>query len=784
MKFRWRNYTYENSDESAVREAQATEIRLALVMNGGVSLAVWMGGVAHELDLLRRASRNDPLKSVAKNDRPVFEMWRDLAERAQKRVRVDVVSGTSAGGLNGLLLATAIGRRAALPDLRALWQSSASLDALLSGPSDTNSVLSGDFLQSKVKLALEAIKEGQNKDETVTLFVTATALDGQCRTFKDGFGQQFDIGDHRRVYRFRNQPSKRSWHYTNERENGEWGIKDHPGMRHFSSDNTTALLQAARATACFPLAFTPVSENPLLDHRVHPDPVYKDPASCVMDGGVLNNAPFGPVLEEITKRRVNDRPVERYLVYVVPSAARLTEEEIKGRLCHEIPLGTVALSTVNYPREVDIRSGTEDLKHRLETSVRGTREKLFKRLISPAVREGDGRMRQIAESLLIEYRRSRVNAVLPDTRLQHTKEERVTPLVPPPEMDDGAIEEVLKLGLTWFPSQDENLRTPDLKTWNWGIIAAERLLQTLGHYLHDLLSLGRPYGEELSPNQRADLVTGARVLSDQLRKAIAVRDAYRMERDRRYPPGVEMGAREAALQVDQVFKDLNIPTQLGELVDVAANCFLDTLKEVGLDTPCQVPADIVSAYLTVEVLTQTFAPRAKVVDELTPQFTFLRLGPDEMGPLFQEDWSADIGARKLYGIRFRHFGAFIKKDWRHSDFAWGRLDAAHYLLPLLLPHDNGVQERELHKAILAAEDVPGVKTNEGCPVERMRERLKELAESNDAQLLDGKAERDLRRAGDQLIQVGVKSWQGRLAVTGLWHQKWKRWLRRQQSQRR
>ena len=36
--------------------AQQHEIRLALVMNGGVSLAVWMGGVAHELDLIRRAT--------------------------------------------------------------------------------------------------------------------------------------------------------------------------------------------------------------------------------------------------------------------------------------------------------------------------------------------------------------------------------------------------------------------------------------------------------------------------------------------------------------------------------------------------------------------------------------------------------------------------------------------------------------------------------------------------------------------------------------------------------
>ena len=35
----------------------APEVRLALVLNGGVSLAVWMGGVTHESDLQRRATR-------------------------------------------------------------------------------------------------------------------------------------------------------------------------------------------------------------------------------------------------------------------------------------------------------------------------------------------------------------------------------------------------------------------------------------------------------------------------------------------------------------------------------------------------------------------------------------------------------------------------------------------------------------------------------------------------------------------------------------------------------
>ena len=36
-------------------EEHRKQVRLALVVEGGVSLAVWMSGMVHEVDLLRRA---------------------------------------------------------------------------------------------------------------------------------------------------------------------------------------------------------------------------------------------------------------------------------------------------------------------------------------------------------------------------------------------------------------------------------------------------------------------------------------------------------------------------------------------------------------------------------------------------------------------------------------------------------------------------------------------------------------------------------------------------------
>ena len=94
------------------------ELRMALVLNGGVSLAVWMGGVVHELDLLRRASAGelDPAQRPRAYDRDVFDRWGALSRSGgrERTVVVNVIAGTSAGGLNGALLATAVANRGTL----------------------------------------------------------------------------------------------------------------------------------------------------------------------------------------------------------------------------------------------------------------------------------------------------------------------------------------------------------------------------------------------------------------------------------------------------------------------------------------------------------------------------------------------------------------------------------------------------------------------------------------------------------------------------------------------
>ncbi|GGW23989.1 hypothetical protein GCM10010339_93780 [Streptomyces alanosinicus] len=78
---------------TAARPLSRSETRLALVMNGGVSLAVWMGGVTHELDLLCRAFADAPETPFADDrDAAVFGVWKELAATVDTRVVVDIIA--------------------------------------------------------------------------------------------------------------------------------------------------------------------------------------------------------------------------------------------------------------------------------------------------------------------------------------------------------------------------------------------------------------------------------------------------------------------------------------------------------------------------------------------------------------------------------------------------------------------------------------------------------------------------------------------------------------------
>lgn len=84
--------------------ADRQDIRLAVVLTGGGSLGVWAGGVTAELHHLVMSCHGH---------RRLWPVYGQVLDLLGAVARVDVITGTSAGGLNGAFLGLALapGRR-------------------------------------------------------------------------------------------------------------------------------------------------------------------------------------------------------------------------------------------------------------------------------------------------------------------------------------------------------------------------------------------------------------------------------------------------------------------------------------------------------------------------------------------------------------------------------------------------------------------------------------------------------------------------------------------------
>lgn len=309
-------------------DGEERELRLALAMRGGVSLAVWIGGACAEIDELRRARSS----SVAPEDRDPF--WSDLTRACgYSRVSVDVLSGASAGGLNGVLFAAAIRHGFALRDLEPVWRELASLDDLRRTSEPWHSILDGDeaFLEAvHDKLAsLVGDAPGGDPDQPVDLRLSATHVEPVAVATVSPTDE--------RLVRFR---SDAGFHFRHDPTGA--------APRLDLEDDAAALWRlavAARATASFPVAFeaavvrssrpgsfsdAPPAAAPgrMVDCRG----VFSDSAGsprlrgpephpldfAVADGGIIDNIPIGRALDAVAAAPA-DGPTRRVVAYLHPT---------------------------------------------------------------------------------------------------------------------------------------------------------------------------------------------------------------------------------------------------------------------------------------------------------------------------------------------------------------------------------------------------------------------------------------------------------------------------------
>ncbi|GIF62610.1 hypothetical protein Ais01nite_06450 [Asanoa ishikariensis] len=626
-----------------------TELRLALVFNGGVSLAVWMAGVTHELDRLRRAEGP----------------WRDLCRDANATVVVDIIAGTSAGGLNGTLLACAVAAGEPLPtELRDLWVRDAALTTgkLLDDTAETpQSLLDGGYLTKMIRSvvrprAQRVAQRGGRPREPVTLFVTATATGGPQPRGTDALGQHFGYEDHRRLYRFVADA---------QRQVHDPEVGPHPTVRNdFTADE--ALVTAARASAGFPGAFPPVSEEPLLalpQLRVHPDvPDLRDLPTFLMDGGVLDNAPFAPVVEEMGQRTING-PYRRVLAYVVPSSG-VRGAVVPARDVARLrpPLHAVVSGSLNLPREVDFRTDVDELDNRLAAASESPVDRLFDRL------PDEGLLATAAE-LIQEYRQARTVDGIWKARRLLRRRPLATDLSRPSRIDAAGLDTL------WVPPAGTPLgHALDGPLWTWGVSAAQQVVTTL------LREVRRHLNGDKSAPACAEPQQLALSLSAALTKILAIDDAVRratLSRAALEGIGPSASDEEIAGLVNAVFAEQRVREHLLVVVRSATAAYAES---VGTSA-----AAVVERALAAEVLSRAFA--APSVRPHTPPFDFVRIGPDVDSPLVALGDYRDAGERKLFGTRVGHFGAFATEDARAHDWLWGRLDAAAHLVRLVL-HDQ------------------------------------------------------------------------------------------------
>src|SRR4051812_49602486 len=97
----------------------ATEIRLAFAFNGGVSLAIWIGGVTDEV---LRCINGGRLAAEGRADETTDNPYAAVCAELDVALKADVLTGTSAGGLNAAFLATAVSHGCTdLEAIRRLW---------------------------------------------------------------------------------------------------------------------------------------------------------------------------------------------------------------------------------------------------------------------------------------------------------------------------------------------------------------------------------------------------------------------------------------------------------------------------------------------------------------------------------------------------------------------------------------------------------------------------------------------------------------------------------------
>lgn len=396
--------------------APQKETRFAVVMYGGISLAIYIHGVAQELYSLVRATAWDDAQNnyviADPNDLKGAELvYRALGETLKTKFVVDILSGTSAGGINAVYLAKALVNNQSIQGLKDLWVNEGDISLLvndrksvdgLSGlkvQDPPSSLLNNQRMYYKLLDAIKKMGESTPRGfngispyvEELDLSITASDIRGLVLPLNGVEDARIKEARFKTVFQF---------HYSTKRAAGDSNsllsknpseaekAKDLTYSNHFTKEFDPFLAFAARSTSAIPPAFEPMRLDdiePILNTSAFKEDYVYDPSiwkalykdysdakddfqvRSFGDGGYLDNKPFSYATDTLLRRRA-DLPVDRKLIYIEPSPEHPEDQPVSEERPDVVE--NIFAALVGLPRQEPIREDLKAIQERNNTIER------------------------------------------------------------------------------------------------------------------------------------------------------------------------------------------------------------------------------------------------------------------------------------------------------------------------------------------------------------------------------------------------------------------------------
>jgi patatin-related protein len=745
------------------------QLRLALVCYGGVSLAVYMHGVTKELYKLVRASRQFdqdrdtdtvaidaagrfPAPAEQPADAPVefdtepvyYAALAKLQARTPISAAIDVIAGTSAGGINGVFLARAVAQGRSLNGLRSLWIKEGDLEGLLKGRAlvpaprrarmlsklgvalarlvrekhRADAPLNGTLMSQLLHRALADMRPVTSSlvqaDGSIDLYTTMTDVEGYGTAVPTGTG---GLSHTDRSFR-----QVMGFHFDPRTADGATPISD-----NFSDDYVPALAFAARATSSFPGAFPAVDLDTFAAavNDARPGSV-TDQSSIArlfrycgefgsepehawyMDGGVLDNGPFDHVISAIARKRA-DGPVARELIYIEPdpgggpkTQTRVGQPEwLKLILAAKmtIPAHTSLVAALGQLRDMNlaisdvaaVANSQQDLVVAAMTNLGLGHTTDYQTLIDDSKKIHEA-TKSLAGLGFSAYCRLRAEALADEIAALFAKK-----LGYPPESNRCTF--VAAVLQCWLRG-----------TRQWGQLSPADLEDALGRVdvpfrlrraNFVLQGINRMLADTTLPaarrRQLSTLKSSTWDLIEQLRQTVdeasseALPYAIAVLGKDQLTDGVALSDPKAYATANEPALTKLFTTYSAALSAAGSSTELWATFQTNTDgwTPAERDT-LISRYLMFPVWDAILFPIVAMakLPQLSP-ISVTRFSPLDATCLTAPG-TETTAARKLRGVAIHHFGGFFEESWREHDYLWGRLDGAELIMRLLTKHGGDV----------------------------------------------------------------------------------------------